>query len=84
MRILKWDAASRAKCKNAALFKGGVGNARGADRINRHFVGVGHAPTRTGEVHKTLCFTGSIAHTERGRGEEGEMQKRCVFQGLDE
>ena len=72
------------KGKNTMFFKGGVGNARRADRINRHFVGVGHAPTATAEVHQTLCFTGSIAHTERGRGEEGEMQKRCVFQGLDE
>ena len=42
LRILKCDAASKEKCKHAVFFKGGVGNARRADRINRHFVGVGH------------------------------------------
>ena len=36
-------------CKNTVLFKGGVGNARRADRRNRHFVGVGHAPTSMAE-----------------------------------
>ena len=35
--------------KNAALFKGGVGYARRADRLNRHFVGVGRAPTSMAE-----------------------------------
>ena len=34
---------------------------------------------RVGEVHKTLCFTGFIAHTERRRGKAGDMRKRCVF-----
>ena len=41
LRILKCDAAKREKCKNAVFFKGGVGNARRADRHNRHFVGRG-------------------------------------------
>ena len=74
LRILKRDAAKREKCKNDMFFKADVGNARRADRHNRHFLGVGDAPTATAEVHKTLCFTGFIAHPERGRGEEGEMQ----------
>ena len=30
-------------------FKGGVRNARRADKHNRHFVGVGHAPPATAE-----------------------------------
>ena len=33
------------KCKNAVFSKGGVGNARRADRHSRHFVGAGRAPT---------------------------------------
>ena len=33
--------AKMEKCKNAVFFKGGVGNARRADRHNRHFVGRG-------------------------------------------
>ena len=69
---------------------GGAGEGRGsAERDGRR---VGGDETREGrwrgarrelaaEVHKTLCFTGFIAYTERGRGEEGEMQRRCVFQG---
>ena len=49
MRISKYDAAKMEKCENAVFFKGGVGNARRADRLNRHFVGVGHAPTAKAE-----------------------------------
>ena len=41
MRISKHDAAKMEKCKSAVFFKGGVGNARRADRHNRHFVGRG-------------------------------------------
>ena len=41
LRISKRDAAKEEKCKNAVLFNGGVGNARRADRHNRHFVGRG-------------------------------------------
>ena len=41
LRISKYDAGKREKCKNAVLFKGGVGNAGRADRLNRHFVGRG-------------------------------------------
>ena len=37
----KCDAGKREKCQNAVLFKGGVGDARRADRLNRHFVGRG-------------------------------------------
>ena len=37
------------KCNSTVFFKGGVGNARRADRINRHFVGVGHVPTSMAE-----------------------------------
>ena len=37
------------KCKNSMLFKGDVGNARRLDKHNRHFVGVGHAPTAMAE-----------------------------------
>ena len=49
MRITNRDAAKREKCQNAVFFKGGVGNARRADRINLHFVGVGRAPTSMAE-----------------------------------
>ena len=49
LRILKRDAAKREKCKNAVFFKGGVGDARRADRLNRHFVGAGDAPTAKAE-----------------------------------
>ena len=41
LRISKCDAAKMEKCKNAVLFKSGVGNARRADKLNRHFVGRG-------------------------------------------
>ena len=43
LRISKCDAAKMEKCKNnnAVFFKGGVGNARRADKHNRHFVGRG-------------------------------------------
>ena len=36
-------------CKNAMFFKGAVGYACRADRTNRHFVGVGRAPTSMAE-----------------------------------
>ena len=41
LRISKYDPGKTEKCKNAVFFKGGVGNARRADRLNRHFVGRG-------------------------------------------
>ena len=41
LRISKYDGGKREKCKNAVFFKGGVGNARRADRLNRHFVSRG-------------------------------------------
>ena len=45
----KCHAAKMEKCKNPVLFKGGVGNARRADRINRHFVGVGRSNINGGK-----------------------------------
>ena len=41
--------AKMEKCKNSMFFKGGVDYARRADRINRHFVGAGRAPTSMAE-----------------------------------
>ena len=49
--FVRVDTATRRRWRHAKtlFFKGGVGNARRADRHNRHFVGVGHAPTATAE-----------------------------------
>ena len=51
------------KCKNTVFLKGGVGNARRADRHNRHFVGVGHAPTATAENVRQDGLTEAVQMT---------------------
>ena len=45
MCITNRDTAKREKCKNTVFFKGGLGNARRADRHDRHFAGARRAPT---------------------------------------
>ena len=81
-----WGGKMEGSETGAAWVGTGLGKEDGA-RAQAHGRGWGWGRWRgarrelAAEVHKTLCFTGFIAYTERGRGEEGEMQRRCVFQG---
>ena len=59
------NAAKMEKCKNTVFFKGGVGSARCADKHNRHFVGVGHAPSARAAHVRPDGLTAALQMTQR-------------------